>query len=105
MSGVISRMPMGRAGLSVAFALVALVLTSFFDARPDGRGDVGGAVRFDGPASGPWCARMDGLAADGCRYPTFEQCLAAVSTGVCRPNPAAVITDEGPYRTYRSVYL
>ncbi len=109
MSGLVSRMPIGRISLSVAIALVALVLTSFFDARPDGRADIGGAVRFDVPVSGPWCARMGGLATNSCRYLTFEQCLAAVSTvyGTCRPNPAAAaaIIDEGPYRTYRSVYL
>ena len=108
MSGVTSLPPMARIGLSVAIALVALVLTSFFDARPDGRADVGGAVRFDVPVSGPWCARMGGLATNSCRYLTFEHCLAAVSAvyGTCRPNPAAAtITDEAPYRTYQSVYL
>jgi hypothetical protein len=98
--------PLIRIGLSAAIAVLALTLTAFLDGGNGGRADVGGLLRLDAPASAPWCARMDGPVGNSCRYSTFEQCLSAASSvGVCRPNPAAVITDEGPYRTYQSVYL
>jgi hypothetical protein len=107
MSGHVSRVPIGRLTLSVAIALTALVLTSFLDARPDRGRDVTATTPVPGPATGPWCGPGDALNAKGCRYATFEQCMAATAFyGTCRPNPAALaITDEGPYRTYRAIYL
>ena len=108
MSGVINRLPKGRIGLSVLIGLGALVMTSFLDARPDTRPAGGHPIPSDLPAGAPWCGPRDGIAGSNCRYATFEQCLAAVggAYATCRPNPSAVvITDEGPYRTYRSVFL
>jgi hypothetical protein len=103
---VITSVGMRRVALGAAVACLALILSAFLDARPEVyRGD--GAVRFDAP-TGPWCAATDGLGGKSCRFTTFEQCLNAAIGGrlTCRPNPAAaVITDEGPYRTYRSIYL
>src|SRR5215216_1944465 len=104
MPRIANRMSLGSIALSVAIALVALILTSFFDAAPNGT-DVG-TVTFDVPAGGRWCAPQDALGTKSCRYQTFEHCLSAVRAvyGTCRPNPAAVlITDEGPYRTYHSM--
>jgi len=108
MSGVIDRMPIGRIGLSVLIGLGALVTTSFLDARPDSRPAVGRPIPSDLPIGAPWCGPRDGIAGSNCRYATFEQCLAAVggAYATCRPNPSAVvIPDEGPYRTYQSVFL
>ena len=102
-----SRTSARRIGLGAAIALAALILTAFLDARPDGGLVRGEPIRFDGPVSGPWCARMDGMGGKSCRYATFEQCLQAVNPayGTCTPNPAALVVEDGPYWTYRSVYL
>jgi len=107
MSGHISRALIGRLTLSVAMALTALVVTSFLDGRPDRGMDITAITPTVGPETGPWCGPSDALDAKGCRYATFEQCLTATAFyGTCRPNPAALaITDEGPYRTYRAIYL
>ena len=95
---------MGHAALAIAIAFVALVLTSFVDTMPTSTPHVGGPAAFDVPAGGRWCAPQDELGTRSCRFQTFEHCLSAVSAWTCRPNPAAVqITDEGPYRTYRSL--
>ena len=107
MSGCINRAPIGRLTISVAIALTALVLTSFLDPRPDRGTDATAVVPVVGPATGPWCGPSDARDAKGCRYATFEQCLAATAFyGACRPNPAAIAnSDGGPYRTYRAIYL
>jgi Protein of unknown function (DUF3551) len=107
MSGIISRVPVSLV-TSVVLALAALILTSFFDARPNPGPDLGGTVRFDAPAGRPWCGPADSPGARSCRYSTFEQCLAAASADyrTCKPNPAAVVIhDDVPYWTYRSVFL
>jgi hypothetical protein len=104
---VVRSMQLRRVALSAAIGSVALFLSAFLDAGPDVRRD-DGAVRFDAPVTGPWCAPVDGQGGGrSCRFTTFEQCLNAALGGqlTCRPNPAAVITDEGPYRTYRSIFL
>jgi hypothetical protein len=107
MSGIGSRATMGKIALSVAIALLALILTSFFDAAPNIGTEVGSTVSPNASAGGPWCGPHDAFGAPSCRYWTFEACLVAVTTshGTCRPNPAAaLVTDEGPYRTYRSLF-
>jgi hypothetical protein len=107
MSGISSRAPMGRIAISVAIALVALILTSFLGARPDSGSDINRAVPFDIPASGPWCGPRDAFGIRSCRYLTFDECLTAMRTiqGTCRPNPAAVVVDEdAAYRTYRPIF-
>jgi hypothetical protein len=106
MSGIGSRATMGEIALSVAIALLALILTSFFDAAPNGGSKVGSTVAPNASAAGPWCGPYDAFGAPSCHYWTFEDCFVAVSIshGTCRPNPpAALVTDEGPYRTYRSL--
>src|SRR5262245_30761597 len=96
--------PWGKIALSVVMALLALALTPFLGAAPTS--DIkqsAGAV--EASAGRPWCGPYDALGTRSCRYRTFEDCLATVSTisGACRPNPAAHIVDDGPYRTYRSL--
>jgi hypothetical protein len=106
-SGIISRVPASLV-TSIALALAALILTSFFGAGPTPGTDADGTVRFDAPASRPWCGPADEPGATSCRYSTFEQCLAAASADyrTCKPNPAAVVIhDDAPYWTYRSVFL
>ena len=103
MQDIIKRGPWGKIALSVAIALLALVLTSFLDGAPTS--DINqGTSAAEASASRPWCGPYDALGTRSCRYRTFEDCLATVSTisGACRPNPAARIVDDGPYRTYRS---
>jgi len=107
MSGVISRAPIGKIALSVAIALVALILTSFLGARPNGGGDISAITLVDIPTAGPWCGPRDALGIRSCRYSTFDECLTAMSAihGTCRPNPAAVVvTDDAAYRIYRPIY-
>jgi len=103
-----SMVVMGRVGLSFLLALVVLLLTSFFNASPSDVAALSGMVRFEVPAGGAWCGPGARLGTRSCGYSTFEQCLEAATGayGGCRPNPAAaVITDDGPYRVYRPVYL
>jgi hypothetical protein len=106
MPSKISRIPLGSIALSIAIAIAALILTSFFDAAPNGTG--GGTLTFDVASGGRWCAPQDALGTRNCRYQSFEHCLAAarIVDGTCRPNPAALtISDDGPYRTYRTILL
>ena len=104
-TGIIRQELWGKIALSVAIALLALVLTSVFDAAPTGDNSRN-AVPVEASVSRPWCGPYDAFGTRSCRYRTFDDCLAAVGTvsGACRPNPAAVPTiDDGPYRTYRSL--
>jgi hypothetical protein len=106
MSGAASHISARRIALSAAIALAGLVLTAFLHAHPEAGIERGAPIRFDAPA-GPWCARVDGVAGRSCLFSTFEQCLTAVGLayGTCKPNPAALVVEDGPYWTYRSVYL
>jgi hypothetical protein len=105
MSGIIDPLRIGRAMLAIAVAVLVLVLTAFMDAGPTRAPDVGWPATFDVPAGGRWCVPQDEAGTGGCRFQTFEHCLAVVGTyATCRPNPSAVaITDEGPYRIYHSL--
>jgi hypothetical protein len=101
-------LPIGRIALSGAIALLALVSSAFPDADGGSAGNRD-TIHLDGSGTAPWCVPTDASPSGrSCRYVTFEQCLTAV-TGqwqICRPNPAGVVTtDEGPYRTYRPIYL
>ena len=105
MPGIISRELWAKIALSVAIALLALVLTSVFGAAPTSH-NARSPVVVEASSSRPWCGPYDALGIRSCRYRTFDECLAAVGTisGACRPNPAALLTiDAGPYRTYRSL--
>jgi hypothetical protein len=107
MSGLISRVSASLV-TSIALALAALILTSFFAARPDLGTEAGETIRFDAPAGRPWCGPAERPGARSCHYSTFEQCLAAARADyrTCKPNPAAVVIhDDVPYWTYRSVFL
>jgi hypothetical protein len=96
----------GWISLRVIGAIGATIVAMTSDARIDGRRHGGDTVRTDGHVDAPWCvAALDRRR--NCGYVTFDQCLSAVDPigGTCRPNPAtALIADEGPYRTYRSIY-
>src|SRR5262245_35582580 len=99
-----SRLNLGRIVLGILLGVVALIVTSFFDALPNDGAALRGTVRFDVPDRGPWCGPSNRPGTKNCSYVTFEQCLEAVSSAYrsCRPNaPAALIRDEGPYRVYR----
>ena len=96
----------GWISLRVIGAIVAAIVAMTCDARIDGRRDARDAPDTDSLAAGPWCA-LDRDSGRNCRYVTFDQCLkAAAPLGVaCRPDPAMLlIADDGPYRTYRSIY-
>jgi hypothetical protein len=87
-------------------AVGATIVAMMCDAPMDARRDGGEAVRTDGDAGAPWCVMVPERDRN-CAYPTFDRCLKAVESigGTCRPNPAALlIADDGPYRTYRSIY-
>jgi len=105
MPGIISRELWAKIALSVAIALLALVLTSLFGAAPTS--DTGRSmVAVEASGGRPWCGPYDAFGTRSCGYRTFDECLAAVGlmSGACRPNPAALPTiDAGPYRTYRSL--
>jgi hypothetical protein len=104
MPDIIKPRPWGKIALSAAIAVLALVLTSFLDAAPTSDIDQATSA-VEVSASRPWCGPYDAFGTRSCRYRTFEDCLATVSTisGACRPNPAALIVDDGPYRTYHSL--
>jgi len=92
--------------LQAAGVLGAAVAAMTVDARIDGRRDSGVAVHTSARAGGPWCI-LDRDSRRNCGYLTFGQCLEAGDPigGTCRPNPATLlIADDGPYRTYRSIY-
>jgi len=101
----ISRDGWAKIALSVALAVLALVLTSFLDAAPT-EDATRSPVSVEAAGGRPWCGPYNAIGTRSCRYWTFDDCLVAVGTGsaACRPNPAAVLTiDAGPYRTYRSL--
>ena len=104
MPKIIKRRFRARIALSIAVALLALVLTSFLDAAPTSDSNET-TVAVEASVSRPWCGPYDEAGTRSCRYRTFEDCLATVSTisGACRPNPAALVVDDGPYRTYHSL--
>ena len=96
----------GWISLQVVGVLGAVVVAMTADARIDARRDSGKAVHTSARAGGPWCI-LDRDSRRNCGYLTFGQCLDAGGTigGTCRPNPATLlIADDGPYRTYRSIY-
>jgi hypothetical protein len=99
----------GWISLRVIGAIGAAVMAMTTDVRIDGRRDGRDAVRTDGHAGGPWCVTApERDSGKSCGYLTFDRCLKAVASigGTCRPNPAtALIADDGPYRTYRPIYL
>src|SRR5262245_21284351 len=104
MSEVVNSLQIGRTLVCGFVAVVALVLTSIFDWTL-GAPEADGAIAVDVPTGGRWCGPQDGLGARTCRFQTFEHCLTAASAfGPCRPNlAAALIPDDRPYRTYRSL--
>jgi hypothetical protein len=104
MPKIIKRRLGASIALGIAMALLALVLTSFLDAAPTGDTHQN-TVAAEISVSRPWCGPYDEAGTRSCRYRTFEDCFATVSTisGACRPNPAALVVDDGPYRTYHSL--
>ena len=107
MSGLFSRAAAGLVS-SIALALAGLVLTSFFDPKPERGAEAAHSVQMEGIDSRPWCGPVRETGVTSCRYSTFEQCLLAARADyrTCKPNPAgAAIHDDMPYRTYRSVFL
>ena len=96
----------GWISLRVIGAIGAAVMAMAFDAHIDARRDGRDAVDMSARAGGPWCI-LDRDSRRNCGYLTFDQCLKAGNPigGTCRPNPATLlIADDGPYRTYRSIY-
>jgi hypothetical protein len=97
----------GWISLGVIGAIGAAVMAMTTDAHFDTRRDARDAMHTSARADGPWCI-LDRDSRRDCGYLTFAQCLQAGNAigGTCRPNPAThLITDDGPYRTYRSIYL
>jgi len=96
----------GWISLQVFGVLGAAVVAMTLDGRIDARRDSGKAMHTNAHAGGPWCI-SDAESRRNCGYLTFGQCLDAGAPigGTCRPNPATLlIADDGPYRTYRSIY-
>lgn len=87
---------------AIGVAVVAMTSDANIDARGDGR-DV---MRTNARAVGPWCM-LDRDSRRNCGYLTFDQCLRVGDPigSTCRPDPGtALIADDAPYRTYRSIY-
>jgi hypothetical protein len=96
----------GWISLQAVGVLGAAVVAMTVDAPIDSRRDIGNVMYTSARAVGPWCM-LDRDSRRNCGYLTFAQCVEVGDPigGTCRPNPATLlIADDGPYRTYRSIY-